>query len=264
QPSDGTNFGSKQNSSATLIYNAAPIVSNLNITPSFPSTSIDLIANYTFYDSDNDNEDGTQIMWYKNGVLQPNLNDSLVIDSTYTEKGDEWFFNVCPYDGENYGDRVSSQVNITIINTPPTVSNVQILPANAKTGDDLILNYVFEDEDGDIENNSNIRWYKNDALQSGLNNLTVINAGNTSKGEEWKISIKTSDGEDDGIWTNASIVIANTPPSVTDVRINNFNGPTELNSDEDLEVSFLYSDIDGDPQVNGSREILWYKKNQTH
>ncbi|MHA1945994.1 MAG: hypothetical protein ACXAC6_02920 [Candidatus Hodarchaeales archaeon] len=263
RPSDGTSFGSQQDSSATLIYNTAPTVSNLHITPSFLLTSIDLIANYTFFDSDNDNEVGTQIMWYKNGALQPDLNDSSIIDSMYTEKGDEWYFKVHPHDGENYGNWVSSP-NVTIVNTSPTVSNVQIIPVDAKTDDDLILSYIFEDEDGDMENNSRIRWYQDGTLQLGLNDSIFINSGNTSKGEEWLISISPSDGEDEGIWINVSIVISNTPPIVTDIRINNFNGPTELNSDEDLEISLIYSDIDGDLQDNVSREILWYKKNQTH
>ncbi|MHA2096209.1 MAG: hypothetical protein ACW98F_16440 [Candidatus Hodarchaeales archaeon] len=229
QPNDGTSFGSQENSPATLIYNSAPTVSNLQITPSFPSTIIDLIANYTFYDPDSDNEFGTQILWYKNGVLQPNLNDSQVIDSINTEKGDNWYFEVHPSDSENYGNWVSSP-NVTIINTPPTVSNIQIIPVDAKTDDDLILNYIFVDEDGDMENNSKIRWYMNGTLQPGWNDLTVIDASNTSRGEEWLVSISPSDGEDDGLWINMSIVIVNTPPSVTDIRINNFNGPTELTS----------------------------------
>ena len=38
-------------------------------------TNDDLIGSYTYYDADGDPENGTEIRWYMNGTLQPQLND---------------------------------------------------------------------------------------------------------------------------------------------------------------------------------------------
>ncbi|MHA2203502.1 MAG: DUF2341 domain-containing protein, partial [Candidatus Hodarchaeales archaeon] len=96
---DGTNYSSWITSNSVAIENSAPSASNLAIIPSDTRTADTLTADYDFTDADNDPESGSVIRWYKNGVLQGALNDSLTVDSGNTTKGDTWYFKITPSDG---------------------------------------------------------------------------------------------------------------------------------------------------------------------
>ncbi|MHA1955061.1 MAG: hypothetical protein ACW96U_14060, partial [Candidatus Heimdallarchaeaceae archaeon] len=99
------------------------------------------------------------------GFFKEALNDSVQIASTYTSKGEEWYCKILPKDGTDFGAWVSCPVNITIINTAPVASNLQITPSDARTNDDLLVNYDFSDVDYDLESGTEIIWFKNSNLQ---------------------------------------------------------------------------------------------------
>ncbi|MHA2377554.1 MAG: hypothetical protein ACXAB9_15480, partial [Candidatus Thorarchaeota archaeon] len=88
-----------------LILNTAPSASSLVISPGTPQTTDTLTASYTWTDPDNatDSESGSLIIWYKDGVLQGALNNSLTVGSSYVAKGEEWHFKVQPKDGSEFG-----------------------------------------------------------------------------------------------------------------------------------------------------------------
>jgi hypothetical protein len=96
--------------------NHAPVASNLRISPNVrnkaPDT-VNLIGSYTYYDADGDPESGTEIRWYRNGVLQTALNDQLMVPASLTFHGDSWYFTVRPKDGTDFGTlQTSSRVTI--------------------------------------------------------------------------------------------------------------------------------------------------------
>ncbi|MHA2329635.1 MAG: hypothetical protein ACXACR_14055, partial [Candidatus Hodarchaeales archaeon] len=263
EPSDGTSFGNLQQASAVTIGNSAPDATNLQITPGSPVTDDTLTAGYSYADNDSDIEIGTLIIWYKNGVLQGGLNDSDTVDSSYTAKNDEWHFKVRPSDGTDYGLWTSCPTNITIENSPPTATNLQITPINPITSDDLIASYNWADNDtGDLDSGTEIRWYLNGVLQVLLNNTLTIGKGNTSKTDEWHFKVHPYDGTDFGVWVSSStnVSIGNTPPEVFNVQINE---TSPVNILDDLHVLYSYTDYDSDGQNNNSREIRWYKTNGT-
>ncbi|MEM3731650.1 MAG: dockerin type I domain-containing protein [Candidatus Bathyarchaeia archaeon] len=93
--------------------NTPPEASNLKITPAFPRTTDDLVASYTYFDADGDPESGSEIRWYKNGVLQEAFNDLLVVPANATSEGEEWYFTVRPKDGKAFGElKTSPKVTI--------------------------------------------------------------------------------------------------------------------------------------------------------
>jgi hypothetical protein len=263
EPNDGTSFGSLQQASAVTIENSAPDATNLQITPESPVTADTLTANYTFVDNDTDTEIGTLIIWYKNGVLQGGLNNSKSVSASYTTKTEIWHFKVRPFDGTDYGLWISCPTNITIGNSPPTATTLQITPINPITSNDLIASYNWADNDtGDLNSGTEICWYLNGVLQISLNDTLTVGAGNTSKAEEWHFKVHPYDGIDFGGWVSSStnVSIGNTPPEVSNVQINE-TSPVPLGND--LHVLYSYTDYDFDGQNNNSREIRWYKTNGT-
>lgn len=58
-----------------------------------------------------------------------------------------------------------------------------------------------------------LKYYKDEVLQSSLTNYTMINSGNTSKGQVWKLEINSTDGTYSA-QDSFNLTINNAPPSV--------------------------------------------------
>jgi hypothetical protein len=259
RPNDGTEFGDLQQSSSVTIGNTAPTASDATISPGTLLTGDTLTASYTYFDADSDGQSGTQIIWYKDGVLQGVLNDSTDVAASYTSKGEEWHYKVRPSDGTDYGNWVDCSSNKTIGNTAPTASNLEISPSNPTTSNSLSINYDWTDNDpGDSESGTLIRWYKDGVLQPTLDDLSIITAENTSKTENWHFKIQPSDGSTPGSWYSCpvNVTISNTAPEVSNAKINEIS---PVANSSDLSVDYTYFDYDGDLQDNVSREIRWYR-----
>jgi len=103
--------------SSIVAPNTPPEASNLAITPSYPQTTDDLVGSYDYYDADGDSESGSEIRWYKDGLLQVAYNDTLTVPSNATSLGEEWHFTVKPSDGEDFGTLKTSPT-VTIVTLP--------------------------------------------------------------------------------------------------------------------------------------------------
>jgi hypothetical protein len=250
---DGTNYSVWFKSNNVTIRNSTPTASNLAISPSTPKTHHTLSASYTFSDADGDGESGSLIRWYQNEILQVSLNDSLIVDSTLTSKGDTWYFTVTPYDGSDYGGLQTSST-VTIENTAPAATNLQITPTSPITTDILNASYTFSDNDSDTQTGSYIIWYKNSILQGALNDSNSVGSSYTSKGEIWHFKVRPSDGTDYGNWESCptNVTIGNTGPSASNVYIT----PSDPKTGDDLVANYDYSDPDSDAE-SGS-ELIWY------
>jgi len=100
---------------STPVTNAPPVANNLAITPLSPETTDDLVGSYIYSDADGDPESGTEIRWYKNSVLQPLYNDTLIVSASSTEPGHVWYFTVRPKDGKDFGAlQISPPVTIRV------------------------------------------------------------------------------------------------------------------------------------------------------
>ena len=104
--------------SSVVAPNTPPEASNLAITPSYPQTTDDLVGTYDYYDADGDGESGSEIRWYKDGLLQEDFNDTLTVSSNATSVEEEWYFTVKPSDGEDFGT-VQTSPTVTIVTEPP-------------------------------------------------------------------------------------------------------------------------------------------------
>ncbi|MFW9904399.1 MAG: DUF2341 domain-containing protein [Candidatus Thorarchaeota archaeon] len=255
RPKDGQDFGTLVMSPIVTIQNTPPVVTNVMISPSTAYTTDDLVANYTFSDHDGDTENlmNQLILWYKNGVLQGDLNGSLIVQAGNTTKNDLWYFQLCPNDGSDFGKWIRCLVNCIIENTAPQILSVQLNPNNPQTKSNLSVNYSYFDMDNDAENGSIVHWYKNGILQPLLTNAMVINSGNITKGENWYVIIRPSDEEDMGLdYQSSTVIIENTAPTITGVAIN----PDRANTTSSLRAQYEYVDLDNDFEHNTL--IYWY------
>jgi hypothetical protein len=254
RPKDGMDFGDLQTSSTVVIGNTPPVASNLQISPSSPKTTDNLVANYDYYDADSDPESGSEIRWYKDSVLQSAYNDQLTVPSSATANGQTWYFTVRPKDGTDFGTLQTSTL-VTIGNTPPEASNLEVSPSSPYTTDDLVGNYTYYDADGDPESGSEIRWYKDDVVQSSFNDLLTVPSSATAKGQVWYFTVKPKDGTSFGtLQTSPSVTIQNSPPTAPVVDVT----PDFPFTTDDLNCTVVVPSTDPDGDTV-SYTYEWYK-----
>ncbi|MHA2377553.1 MAG: hypothetical protein ACXAB9_15475 [Candidatus Thorarchaeota archaeon] len=239
QVSDGTNLSSLVTSASVSIAtsaNQAPVASNLNFTNPNPTTLDYLYVNWTYSDADSDPESGSMYYWYRNGVYMSQYDGLQNLSASATSKGEEWHVKVKPRDGKDFGNLVGVPTNVTIGNTAPSASDLAISPSSPITGSDLSTSYTFSDIDSDTENGSEIIWYLDGVLQGSLNDSSIVQAGNTSKGEEWHFKVRPNDGTDFGSWVSCptNVTIGNTAPSASNLAIT----PSDAKTANDLTASY--------------------------
>jgi hypothetical protein len=253
KPKDGSEFGKQKSSLEVVIGNKPPVASKPAITPTNPLTTDDLTCKYEYADENGDLENGTEIKWFKNGEEQSLFMGQTAIPSNATAKDEKWHFTIKPSDGTDFGELKTSS-EVTIGNTPPTAKDIVITPLAPKTGNTLECKYAYKDIDEDIEDGTEIKWYKDDVYQSTYKNKTIVSAGSVKKGQVWFVTIKPGDGSDFGeLLKSASVTIGNMPPIADDLRIK----PSTPKIGDDLTGEYTYTDPDDDTEKGTN--ITWYK-----
>tara|TARA_B100001996_G_scaffold175056_1_gene133629 strand:+ start:418 stop:2994 length:2577 start_codon:yes stop_codon:yes gene_type:complete len=258
-PSDGEDFGTMESAGPMTVVNAAPQAQNAQLSPSSPVETDTLSATYQYSDPDQDSESGTSIIWYLDGVRVSELDDTTSVSSLMTRSGDQWQYSVTPHDGTDSGSEVLS--NLVIIgssNNAPSVNSALIGPSNPATNDELNAAWNFVDPDnGDTELDFEIEWYRGGVHIPAFDGMLTLPHTATAKGETWNFEVRVSDGIDWSTPTNSqSVTIVNTVPTVSNVTLS----PESPTSSENIEISAIYSDLDGD--IESSSTILWYRDGQ--
>ena len=157
---------------------SAPIVSIESMSPS-AADGLALTIAEPSVDPDGDTVSYSYV-WYKDGVLQPDLTESIVA-SNHTSRGEVWRVEVTPSDGMDTGPIAIGEV--TIQNGPPGAPGVSVEPSSPNTTHDLVLTIVdlSTDPDGDTVSYS-YAWYKDGILQSDLTG-SIVDSSYTSRGE---------------------------------------------------------------------------------
>ncbi|MEC7483870.1 MAG: choice-of-anchor V domain-containing protein, partial [Candidatus Thermoplasmatota archaeon] len=238
--------------------NNPPTASNVQISPSSPTSSDDITLAYTFSDQDSgDTESGTTIQWSLNGAYQSQFDGLLTISSTSLLKGDSWQATVTPSDGEDFGATVNSNT-ITVLNSLPLVSSATISPSNPTVDDDLTASISGDtDNDGDTLA-FEYRWYLNGALQDGLDDLTIVPSLATRADDVWEVEVRAHDGEGYSPWVRSDTIsvtgdTSNNAPTVDSITVSPEN-PKTLDT---LVASSTSSDADMDSIVD--TQYRWSK-----
>ena len=259
----GTSGDAWTTTSATItetvvVSNNPPTASNVQISPSSPTSSDDITLTYTFSDQDSgDTESGTTIQWSLNGAHQSQFDGLLTISSTSLLKGDSWQASVTPSDGEDFGTTVNSNT-VTVLNSLPSISSATISPPNPTVDDDLTASISGEtDNDGDTLA-FEYRWYLNGALQDGLDDLTIVPSLATRADDVWEVEVRAHDGEGHSPWVRSNTIsvtgdTSNNAPTVDSITISPPN-PKTLDT---LVASSTSSDADMDSIVD--TQYRWSK-----
>ncbi|MHA2031393.1 MAG: hypothetical protein ACW99Q_18610, partial [Candidatus Kariarchaeaceae archaeon] len=239
------------------------------LVPTNPNTTQPLFANYSFTDIDGDSEVAMEIRWYKNNILQSDLNNLLSIPSSETEKGQEWNFTVKVFDGTEWS-QLNNSIIITISNAVPEASNLDLTDnfdydSEIYTDDDLLATWQAFDYDTNDILSYNITWYRNGTKYISWNTSdisTILDNGNTSKNTNWTYIIKIYDGTiySTTVPLGYNISIRNTPPIAENLTIT-----SDPKSIDDLTAGWDYNDTDNDSQDSQGAIISWFKngENQT-
>ena len=241
-----------------VVSNNPPTASNVQISPSSPTSSDDIILTYIFSDQDSgDAESGTTIHWSRNGAHQSQFDGLMTISSTSLLKGDSWHASVTPSDGEDFGATMNSNT-ITVLNSLPSISSATISPPNPTVDDDLTASISGQtDNDGDTLA-FEYRWYLNGALQDGLDDLTIVPSLATRADDVWEVEVRAHDGEGYSPWVRSNTIsvtgdISNNAPTVDSITVSPEN-PKTLDT---LVASSTSSDADMDSIVD--TQYRWSK-----
>ncbi|MHA2245218.1 MAG: DUF2341 domain-containing protein [Candidatus Hodarchaeales archaeon] len=248
-------YGSPANSTKITIGNTAPQIKNLHWLRSQYYTGNDLSFSYNFYDYDVNDELMSEIIyWYRNGSYIPQFDNYSNIPSCLTNKSEIWYANIMVWDGISHS--IWYQLpTIIILNTPPSTTDVLLLPIFPNTTVDLVASWNFTDPDGDPENVSAaiIEWYRNGEY---VGNLTIVPSNMTNRGEMWYFTVNVTDMYDYSTsFRSNTITIMNSVPTVTNILIN--NGSLVILTTNTLVVTWEFNDFDSiDIELDTS--IIWY------
>ncbi|MHA2274347.1 MAG: DUF2341 domain-containing protein, partial [Candidatus Kariarchaeaceae archaeon] len=244
------------NSTVITISNSAPDIIDYGITVN-PNNNTDLIATYTSFDADIADTLTIEILWYQNGFLRPDLNNSETIYANLTFKGDKWNYSIRVLDEAVSSIWYNSSIT-TILNTAPEISSaVLVLPAAPLTTENLSASYTYFDLDGDTPASPEIFWYRNGKLEPLLNNSLTVSSSFTKKNENWYYTIQVNDSDSWSIlYFSSTIQIINSEPLATDLSFN----PSSPKRDDPLTIIYTWSDPDQNANdIESGTRIRWYR-----
>jgi hypothetical protein len=212
KPNDGKAFGNLAVSTKLVLGDRPPTISDLKLrfrlNGAFvdeSTSSVDVIVQYTYFDSQGRAESGTQIEWLVNGnpvvfetdnpKIMPNASASS--DDTFpVTRGNLIQAKVIPSNGIVQGITYETE-EITIVNSLPILTNVELTPAEPTTSSVLEIVYDFFDKDGD-DDVSNYDWFKNGVEVVEVVNRKTISTSFLSSGDTWYADVTPNDGTGTG------------------------------------------------------------------
>jgi len=170
--------GKSQSNNVTLnvVENYKPQLENITLTSSdvLNRTNGTLIAHFDYYDKDNDSMQASEIIWYLNGTAKAELENQTSVQSSYTEKGQNWSFSIRVFDGYDWSGWYQSNIlaienaapNRPLITSPQNNSYVQTVTIAYQSTDidgDNLTYYVYIDDSLNITTqNTSITWQGDD------------------------------------------------------------------------------------------------------
>lgn len=239
-PYDGEDTGVAMSDSLT-IDNSVPSIDSATIDPipAYVNDTLSCSAD-NFSDADGD-ADQTSFEWVISGTT---VGSGASLAGAFS-KGDTVKCKATPSDGLDTGSTETDTV--TISNSPPAVSNASIDPDPAGANDTLDCSYSYADADSDTDASS-IEWFVNGSSAGTGSSLNGVFIG----GDEIECSVTANDGDEDGNTISTSLIIDNSPPSITNVSIS----PDPATEIDTLTCSYSgFIDMDGDADASS---IEWF------
>ena len=280
KPHDGTDYG-------IAVWTGVIVIGSSNLQPSAtayisPSDNVvttdalQVIVGYS--DPDGDPKEATEIRWLRDGTQISAYNDLIWVPPEATSKGESWVAEVRVSDGLIWSEWVTAST-VSIQNTPPVVTSISMFPeGDLITTMNLTVVWEQSDIDGDVESNSEIRWWVDGEWVRDYDDMATVSASETIRDQHWSVQVIPGDGEDLGssMKTNPR-AIQNAPPSAPEILLGGDFGSSDLgvpdsvhdlvaqatSEDPDEEIvlfdyqwsrnGFHVPDLDGQSGVSSSR-----------
>ena len=218
RPSDGESYGPLAISPIVTIANSPPKASNVtlkssNKNASLFTTSDTITVDYTFTDVDSkDKPINSKFTFYANGVTVKTGNDNTLTPDDKDANSRKILIpgvsvqaDVAPSDGSGYG-LVATSGMVSILGSPPTVTNVLIAPLKPSALDSLTLEYTFDSPDGNADVSS-IAWFRNNERVSDLDSLKTVPNTMLTPGHSWYAIVTPNDGTEGTPTKSNSVVV---------------------------------------------------------
>ncbi|MFW9854565.1 MAG: DUF2341 domain-containing protein [Candidatus Thorarchaeota archaeon] len=283
RPRDGLDYGNWTQSTIIVIKNTAPVV---NLAEIFPTsdvyTSNTLVATPSYSDIDGDPIIDTIIIWKNGSTEVPQLENSTIVPSNYTKRGEWWYYQIQVFDGTNWSQIIESPWT-NIKNSKPTIDNL-FLSGGMNTTDGIILYYDFNDSDGDIEAlaQTQIQWFI--IRQSGSPPPVIggktFSSTNFVAGDFIFCSVIPHDGTDTGdavvstYYALGYLIVGDSVPIVNGIpNLIGSNGTLTVSSTTTLYINYSVTDLDSgesdqifDVEYDANNYIIgsryrWYRYN---
>jgi hypothetical protein len=234
--------GQTDSDSVRLNINGRPTAPVIDLSPNPAVSGIQLTATVL---TDSIDPEGDPInytyTWERNGTPYPTATGNVVAPGT-TTRDETWRVTVTPNDP--YGDGTPASADTIVINSPPSVESVSLLPAGPTTLDDIIAYPSgWNDQDGDTETYE-YTWEINGTEDTASTTDEFPNS-NTTKGDEVRVIIRPKDTLEYGSSvTSAPVTVLNAPPEGHTVLVT----PSSPEPGQDLicTVATAASDADDD------------------
>jgi hypothetical protein len=232
-PTDGSGSGPAGTASVTVL-NSAPSLASLALSPD-PAAEDDLLTCSAGATSDADGDSvGISYDWTVDGVSLGFDSDTL--DGAYFDRGDVVVCTATPSDGLDDGATRTSN-RVTIENSAPSVARVTVSPSSPTAASTLTCAYTgFDDADGDADA-STFEWTVDGVVAGTGSTLSGAFVG----GDVVTCTVTPSDGTDDGATVSASVIVANTAPTMGTVSV----APSAAYNTDTLTCAGSATDVDG-------------------
>lgn len=193
------------------VANSPPVISQVQLTPEKAYVYSSVTAIVTGHDPDG-NPVSYSFEWRVNGNVVSKGNENRLNLGSF-RKGDQIDVLVTPSDGDLSGEAKQSSP-LTIVNSPPRIRSVNILPRPAYKGDRLEAQVDGEDLDGDGLS-STFEWLRNGQPIIGQG-TQYLPADLLKKGDRISAAVTPFDGESRGTRVvSPEVVIANSAPVIS-------------------------------------------------
>jgi hypothetical protein len=142
-----------------------------------------------------------------------------------------------------------------LYNSLPYIEDISIIPSLPSVTDDLQLSYDFFDDDGDLETDTSIRWFKNGAYQRQFDNALLIQSSFLQNEDIWNADVYPSDGYEFGERiTSDQVKVISSAITISDIEVL----PRNPNPNDILKAEYVTSDEFEQDKVL----IRWYINEQ--